>query len=158
MSNYFFDTSAICKRYSDEPGSQWVQQIASAYEEHAIFVSELTVVEGVSAFARMSRKGIITSSENSAFQRQFLTHLTDEYLVLLIDRTTIAAAREMINRHSEHFLRALDAIQLASAIALNERLKPFGESFTFVTADVRLTASAVAQGFEVFNPETASAQ
>jgi predicted nucleic acid-binding protein len=51
-----------------------------------------------------------------------------------------------------HYLRALDAIQLATAVAARDTLRNIAE-LTFVCTDERLIRAAQAEGFRVLNPE-----
>ena len=57
-------------------------------------------------------------------------------------------AIELVDRQN---LRALDAIQLATAV-LATQSSP-GDSLQFMASDVRLLNAAKAEGFEVWNPE-----
>lgn len=54
-------------------------------------------------------------------------------------------------------LRAYDAVQLASALTLNEHMRTLNEPpLTFVSADVQLLAVAEAAGLPIINPNTAA--
>ena len=55
MAAYFFDTSAIVKRYADERGSAWVQQLADPALNHSIYLARITEVEVTSAIIRRQR-------------------------------------------------------------------------------------------------------
>lgn len=39
MAAYFFDTSALVKRYVREPGSDWVRNLACARSPDAIYIA-----------------------------------------------------------------------------------------------------------------------
>lgn len=51
MQNLFFDTSALVKRYYDEPGTETVDRLIEI-EETKVVVTAITVIEVVSAFRR----------------------------------------------------------------------------------------------------------
>lgn len=52
-----------------------------------------------------------------------------------------------------HRLRALDAIHLATGLAVRADI-PAGAGFQFASADRRLNVAATAEQFDVFNPST----
>jgi predicted nucleic acid-binding protein len=47
MSLYFCDTSAIIKRYVEEPGHQWISQLCDPANGHDITISQVALVEVV---------------------------------------------------------------------------------------------------------------
>lgn len=51
MQNIFFDTSALVKRYYDEPGTETVDHLVESGETK-IVVTAITAIEIVSAFRR----------------------------------------------------------------------------------------------------------
>ncbi len=62
MAIYYFDSSALVKRYVRELGSVWVSGLfASALNNEAYIVS-MTNVEIIAAITRRSRGGTITPS------------------------------------------------------------------------------------------------
>jgi uncharacterized protein len=65
MNIYFFDSSALVKRYVPEPGTGWIQSLAMAGAGHQIFVARITWVEVLSALARRQREGRFTAIPNS---------------------------------------------------------------------------------------------
>jgi hypothetical protein len=52
MALYFFDSSALVKRYVHEPGSLWVRTTTASASGHLIHLSLLTTAEIASALAR----------------------------------------------------------------------------------------------------------
>lgn len=57
MSAYFFDSSAVVKRYVNETGTAWVTSILAPTAGHDIYVTRITGVEVVSAIARRGYRG-----------------------------------------------------------------------------------------------------
>ncbi|MFN8371958.1 MAG: hypothetical protein U0694_03660 [Anaerolineae bacterium] len=55
MSDYFFDSSGLVKRYLREVGSGWVQRIVNPTAANRIFVSQITQVEIMPAVDSLSR-------------------------------------------------------------------------------------------------------
>jgi predicted nucleic acid-binding protein len=120
---------------------------------------------GVFATARGTKPGRVTDGSHFRFLRDickhityqlrttlkanFLSHVETEYLSVPLDNRTLTLAGDLVDKHP---LRALDAIQLASAIRATRML---GEAMTFVSADRNLlaaAAAAAAEGFAVDDP------
>ena len=49
MAVYFFDSSALIKRYINETGTAWVQSLTDAASGHEIYIARVTTVEVVAA-------------------------------------------------------------------------------------------------------------
>ena len=62
MPAYFFDTSALVKRYHVEEGSEKVDEIFNDTEGIFAIVS-ITIAEFTSVFARKLKEGIITEDD-----------------------------------------------------------------------------------------------
>ena len=52
MAVYFFDSSAIVKRYLIEAGTKWVISIADLAAGNEIYLARITFVEVISAITR----------------------------------------------------------------------------------------------------------
>jgi len=65
VSNYFFDTSALAKRYFPEIGSWWVQRITQPSANHVVIICELTPVEFYSILGRRQRDQSLTSLDSA---------------------------------------------------------------------------------------------
>jgi uncharacterized protein len=63
MSVFFFDSSALTKRYLQETGSTWVATLTDLDAGHFIVVAEITRVEVAAALAARHRAGTITLPE-----------------------------------------------------------------------------------------------
>lgn len=75
MDDYFFDSSAIVKRYISETGTVWVENITNLKTGNNIYLARITCVETVSAIVRRARGGSITPTDAkkaiSLFQHDF---------------------------------------------------------------------------------------
>lgn len=49
MSYFFFDTSALVKRYMQEQGSAWVLDLTDPQKGNSIVLAEITIVEAAAA-------------------------------------------------------------------------------------------------------------
>ena len=151
MSDYFFDTSALAKRYLLESGSVWVRKIADD-KRHIITVSSIIRVEIASAVARRVREGSLPAEASVVLDKQVKIHLRNEYLVVPLVSRVIESAVELLY---EHPLRSYDAVQLASGLEAHRHAMAISESSViFVSADQRLLEIAEAVGLSVENPNT----
>lgn len=55
MAVYFFDSSALVKRYVQETGSAWVIGLTDKQAQNPIYIAGITVVEITAAMARRVR-------------------------------------------------------------------------------------------------------
>lgn len=95
MSLYFFDTSALAKRYIKEVGSLWVTSLIVLASSNTIIISDLTTVEMFSLFARREREGSLTSNEVNQLQSVFMYHVENQYLVTPINHIVLAQSRTL---------------------------------------------------------------
>jgi predicted nucleic acid-binding protein len=146
---FFFDTSALIKRYLNEKGSVRVRQLLQT--GGAIFYQTfLAPLEMTSVFYRQHRDGQISIEELSLLLRSYAVHSHREYLLIPYSESLTNLAAALISRHP---LRALDAIQLASALKLRSTLPPNTPPLIFLSADDRLVRTARQEHLEVENPE-----
>lgn len=146
MSEFFVDTSALAKRYVIETGSKWVRSWVSPRTGNAVIISALTTVEMVSLLVRLEREKKISTLNHVRSQNNFLRHADDQYYVIDLDGDVLGEARALLVKHP---LRALDALQLASALRI---VKVIGIQPTFISADVRLLTAAPAEGLPIDDP------
>ncbi len=151
MSQYFLDSSALIKRYSPEPGSDWIKQLAYPASDHLIFLAEITLAEVSAAFASKHRRsGGISIQQRDRLLTLFLGHCVSQYRLLPIKRSIIDLAVSLTQRHR---LRGYDAVQLAAALNASQTLADAGLSpLTFVAADKDLLSAAQSEGLSVENP------
>lgn len=152
MSVYFLDSSAILKRYLDEVGSEWVRQTVAAENRHRLVISQITMVEVNSGFSRRKREGRISERTASMMRLLLDRHAVREYEIVGFTRAISQTAVLLVEHHP---LRAYDAVQLASALFINQQLPVVARSqFMFVSADVRLLNVASEVGLQALNPTT----
>ncbi len=108
MAAFFFDTSALVKRYVPEAGSTWVRSILDLAAGHRIDVARIVEVEVVSAVARRRRDGSLLPEDAASAVALFRDHLRRQYLVLKITRALLARAAQVAEAQA---LRAYDALQ-----------------------------------------------
>lgn len=135
MADYFFDSSAMVKAYIAEVGTNWVRSILDD-PQHRISISALAEVEVTSALTRRFNEGDLTQVE--------LDLACDELRLdcaayILVEMTSQILEAAVANART-HSLRAYDAVQLASAIAVRTALLSapgHAIDFNLVSADTR---------------------
>jgi predicted nucleic acid-binding protein len=148
MANYFIDTSAVVKYYHAEDGTQEVTQLLEEPSARH-YISRLSLVETVSAFAVKYRMRQIDEREFDALRRRFYHDISQgRFRILAVTAARYQDATQLITKHVQSRLRTLDALQLAVALALAHR----GMIDRFVCADQLLCETAMAEGLMVVNP------
>ena len=150
MSDIFCDTSGIAKRYLAEIGSPWVRDVAARGSGNQVWLNRITIAEFASVVSRRCREGLLTQAERDHALATFHMDAMHEYQFVEVDDALAWRARDLLLAHA---LRAYDAVQLASALLLNEALEAFElPPVLFVCADARLMAAACAEGLAVEDP------
>ncbi|AMJ64973.1 type II toxin-antitoxin system VapC family toxin [Hymenobacter sp. PAMC 26628] len=134
----FLDTSSLIKLYDDsETDAAGLRQYLGSRED--IYLSALTQVEFISALGRKQRRNDLTTAQASALQQTFeVNHSTYGWIDLA--PAVLRLAAQLLNKHAKLALRSLDAVQLASAMAIPNLQ-------VFITHDRRLHEAATVEGF-----------
>ena len=82
MATYYFDTSALLKRYVVETGTQWVRSPSISPARHDIFVARLVQVELTAAIARRRSGSTLSAAAASTILRRFGRHLVNQYRIM----------------------------------------------------------------------------
>ena len=139
MDHAYFDTSALIKRYVDEPGRL---EVLTLLRKNRCVVSAVLPVEVGSALRRrvaektLDEKRVPGVLKRLAADRAYWT-------MVEVSREVLATAESL---SSAYPLRALDAIHVASAKLFADRTR--SQSFTFISADVQQTHVADALGIK----------
>ena len=150
MTAFFFDSSALVKRYISEQGTAWVTSITHPTSGNSVYVARVTGVEVVSAITRTGRRGGPFALYAPVAISDFRHDFTNAYLVVELSPWLATRAMDIAEAHA---LRGYDAIQLASAVEVNNRRASRGlGQLTFVCADTALNAAATAAGLAVEDP------
>ena len=160
MPSYFFDSSALVKRYHVEDGSAWVRSICDPRAHSPLYLAELAHVEVIAALYRAGQREHLHPSFVASMVNTFERHLTlsnparpaPVYRLIPVSSVIFALAARLCGRYQDarpHPLRSLDAIQLVAGLLAATALS---DELVFVTSDVRLTAIAALEGFRVMDP------
>jgi hypothetical protein len=150
VAAYFFDSSAIVKRYLNEIGSSWVTSIADLAAGNDVYLARITFVEVISAITRKSRGTGLTATGAAKAIADFKLDFVNEYSLVELTPALIERAGDLAEAHA---LRAFDSVQLAAALEIDANTKAAGSSMiTLVSADGPLNTAAVAEGLAVDDP------
>ena|SRR5947208_1034694 len=130
--NVFVDSSALAKRYVDEPGSDRVDAILETAT--ALGVSVLCISEIVSALCRRRREGPLSRAQYARAKSALVQDIADASVIALTEAVVGRAVR-LLERWP---LRSSDALHIAAAAEWACDL--------FVSADRRQTTAARAYG------------
>jgi predicted nucleic acid-binding protein len=154
VAAYFFDSSAIVKRYLSEVGSVWVTNIAALVSGNEVYLARITFVEVISAVTRKSRGSGLSADGAMKAITDFRRDFANEYSLIEQTSTLVEWAADLAEAHA---LRAYDAVQLAAALEIDAYVKSAGVSkITLVSADGALNTAALAEGLAVDDPNTHS--
>ncbi len=146
MALVFLDTSALTRRYFVlEPGTDRIKALMKSPETNRLVISRLASVEFSSGLARRVREGAFGEFERKRLWTSFMSHLQADYDIIPVADGVVAEAERLTVSHA---LRALDAVQLASALIAGQLATLAGEDFRFVTADRKQAAAARDLGLE----------
>lgn len=147
---YFWDSSALVKRYIRETGTMWVKDTLRRSKRNERLITKVTGAEIAAALARKQRMREISDRNRRRAMRDFLRHFHRSYTKIEVSDIVVDLAMELTQRHP---LRGYDAIQLASAMIMDADLKRIGKpGLTFVSADNILCEAAQAEGLLIENP------
>ena len=150
MASFFCDSSAIVKRYVNENGSNFIDNLADLKSGNVVLLARITRVEVAAAIARRLKNGSITTTDAQNALAAFQHDLTNNYFTVEITPVLLSSATNLATKHA---LRGYDAVQVAAALEANdERIANGLPPLTLVSADTELNNAAQAEGLNVENP------
>lgn len=150
MASYYLDTSALVKRYAQEPGSTWMRALVHPVARHALYTVHLTGPETVAALGRKARMGEMTAANAAYAIRAFRLDWLQRYRVLSVRTVVVERAMDLAEQHN---LRGYDAAHLAAALIVADvRRRRRLRTLTFVSADINQRQIAAAEGLSVEDP------
>ena len=155
MAIYFFDSSALVKRYALEDGRKWVQAITDPVAANPIYIARIAGAETLAAFMKKVRETKILAADAAKFISDFRLDFAHQYQIIEITDPVVARAMTLIEAHK---VRGYDGVQLAVALELNDLILSTGMSvigvpaLTLVSADDELNQAAASEGLMVDDP------
>lgn len=124
--NIFLDTSSLFKLYQNEVGTIELKLFLETKTIEKIFLSNITRVEFNSAIYKKFRKKEIYKNDVSEILNEFNIHVLKNYYTMIpINDELILEAKFLLGKYGEKGLRALDAIQFASAAKVKSEVSKF---------------------------------
>ena len=158
MYYFYFDASALVKRYTQEIGSDKINFLFNNVPLSRMMCLILGVVELFWICVRKKNDGRITNIDFSQaginFNYEVIGNQSD-FKTLSVPDSLVWGSMNLIETHS---LNSVDAIVLCSALNLATELRNTGNTLVLIASDQRLLRAARAEGLHVFNPETDSQQ
>lgn len=150
MSVYFLDSSGLIKRFTRESGTAWILNLFKPSNGNIIFISRITQVEAVAGLTKQNRIGSLSSANLSKSIKRLKRSLDNRYAFVEVSEKV---AERAMNLAKNHGLRGYDAVQLSTAIQIEQKRKSASlSSIIFVSADNDLNNAAIAEGLQVENP------
>ena len=150
MAAYFFDSSALVKRYVVESGTQWVRNLCNPTAGHSLYLVRIIGAEVVAALARRTRAGSLAPSTAQRVMAAFRSDFVSAYFVSELTFALVDRAMDLVQIYG---LRGYDAVQLAAAVDVNaERHRYSLLPVTLISADSDLNQAAAAEELAVENP------
>ena len=125
----YLDTSSLVKLYVEETASADVKGLVGAAEVTG--TSLIAYAEARAAFSRRFRENAFSHRDYNRLRSRFESDWKN-YLSIHVTREIVGMAGDLAEKHS---LRGFDAIHLASAVTLREKL---ASDVTFSCFDMRL--------------------
>ncbi|MCG9131426.1 type II toxin-antitoxin system VapC family toxin [Candidatus Poribacteria bacterium] len=158
MYYFYFDASALVKRYIRESGSEKMLFLFANVPLERLSCLTLGAIEVFWICVRKRNDNRITSHQ---FERA-TTHLRHEVINNQSGFKTISAPDSLvwdsIRLIEMHSLNSVDAMVLRSALDTATELRSTADRLVLVASDQRLLRAAHAEGLQIFNPEIDSQQ
>ena len=144
MDILFFDTSALVKRYYEEPGTAAVDELIE--DSRTVAITSLTVIEMISAFRRKYNRDDIEKADLNALLASFFEEALDDFVILPMEESIQQFSFDLILQDD---LRTLDSLQLSAALSITAE----ETDVVFISADDELVSIAAERGLETINPD-----
>jgi predicted nucleic acid-binding protein len=133
VAAFFFDTSAVLKRYVQETGTPGVQAMAASAAGHSLIVVRITLAETIAAITRRERNSSISSQGAATAHAGFQLDFARQYIIVEVSAGPVAQAAMLARSY---------AVQLAAALEIHAA----DPSLTLLSADLEIIAAATAAG------------
>lgn len=154
MYCFYFDASALAKRYTVEIGSETIDFPFDSVHPLRLQCLILGAIEVFWMCLRKRNDGRITQIQFSHAIRNLENEVIrahSDFDLIPISDSLVFNAIPLIESYS---LNSTDALVLRSALDLNVHLNTTNDILVLVVSDQRLLKAAQQEGLLVFNPET----
>lgn len=132
---HYLDTSALVKRYVEEPGSASVRGL---FRGKSVATARIAYAEIAATIARLCRENALDEGERDAISAR----LDPDFAALTVVEIRASLMRRVPGLVARRPVRGYDAVHLVAALAVRDK----GVAVTFWAADQRLIDAARAEG------------
>ena len=154
MYYFYYDASALVKRYTQELGSDKINFLFFNVPHDRLMCLTLGAIEVIWVLVRKRNDSRLTNDDF----RQAGINLDYEVIDNQSGFRTISVPNSLIWRSMDlienHSLNSVDAIVLRSALDIAAACRAEGNELVLVASDQRLLRAASSEELLVFNPET----
>jgi predicted nucleic acid-binding protein len=152
VNSFYWDASALAKRYAPEIGTPLVNHLFTYVTPDRMLCLIIGISEVISIFVRKKNAQLITPEAFSQALMDFRTEVieADAFKLISVEDTLVFASHSLIEKHA---LNATDALILRSTLNVATMLRSVGNDIVLVTSDHRLLRAAQTEGLQTFNPE-----
>jgi predicted nucleic acid-binding protein len=146
------DSSALVKRYVNEPGSDWMRAICDPEAGNILAVASIGLVEVAAALGSKRRQEVLEASVYEGLLRTLWLDGRDQYWLIEVNQRIIRSAIELTRRQK---LRGYDAVHLACGLLVKQQLLERGLPVpVLLSSDLELLQAAQNAGLAVDDPNT----
>lgn len=153
MYYFYYDASALVKRYTQELGSDKVNFLFANVTHDRLMCLTLGAIEVIWVLVRKRNDSRLTNDDF----RQAGINLDYEVIDNQSGFKTIPVPNSLIWRSMDliqtHSLNSVDAIVLRSALGIAAACRDTNDELVLVASDQRLLRAAISEELLVFNPE-----
>ena len=153
MYHFYFDASALAKRYTEETGSDKVDYLFGNVPLNRLKCLTIGAAEVFWICVRKKNDGRITLYEFThavANLNREVTSGTSDFCIESVPDALVWASLNFVETYS---LNSVDAIVLGSALETATELRRIDDTLVLVASDQRLLRAASNEGLLIFNPE-----
>ena len=158
MHYFYFDASALAKRYVEEVGSDRIDFLFTNVPLARLQCLTIGAVEVFWICVRKRNDGRISDdqfAESTTYLKSEIIGIQSNFRKLSVPDSLVWSAMDLIETHS---LNSVDAMVLRSALNISSELRSTGDTLVLVASDQRLLRAARTEGLQIFNPEIDSQQ
>lgn len=152
MLFHYFDACALAKRFTQEQGTEVVNELFFLAPRRQMTCLVIGLLEVTSILVRHRNGMRLSPPLFKTAMAQFKAEVIDhgDFRKLSTTDALLYASADLITKHN---LNATDSVILRAALELQDALRQDGDELILWTADGRLIRAAEAEGVRAINPE-----
>ena len=158
MHYFYFDASALAKRYVQEVGSDKIDFLFTNVPWARLQCLTIGAVEVFWICVRKRNDRRISAdqfAESTTYLKSEIIDIQSNFRKLSVPDALVWDSMRLIETHS---LNSVDAIVLRSALDIAAELRNTDDTLVLIASDQRLLRAARTEGLHTFNPEIDSQQ